>query len=288
MEIAGKFLSKYAKHYPHAVVNNLCENPNNLTLPTNKYLALSDVQVWFTNAIFQPISVSARPEACIKYTVFSVINCLSGRLLEAEYPSVDPYFAINRESYLQVYSEWHDSLIPTDGQFKLAVILLDKFAQLKNKQNMDKNMDKNRNKNMNNNHKLDQFLCEEFFNYLTPYQLLLIQGVLGCHTVTGHAMWQINEKTASLFNTPDDQEYKFITPRQMGDSRTAHCDESYKPYYIPSSICTLFSHMCPSLTMTISQFYDGINILDMPCSLSEQIDRYLWTLTPEQSNIVYL
>jgi hypothetical protein len=180
-----------------------------------------------------------------------------------------------------VYSEYCKLLFPTDGQFKLGVILLDKYTKLKNEASQILGSD--------NKSCLKQFLCEEFFNYLTPYQLLFIQCVLGSQSATGHAMWYINDNTSTLFNTPADQNYKFITKtKQYEEQRTAHCDESLKPYYISISINALFNHINPSLNMTLTQYYDAINILDMPGSLSEQVNKYLRILTPEQSNIVYL
>jgi len=276
----AKFLSKCAKFYPH--VANAIRTHDMLNQPTNRYLASEEVSSWFNNAIFNPIATSTRPEAAIKYMVFSVINCLSGRLLVAEYQDVDPNFALNRESYEQIYSEWGSILDITNGQLKLAVLLLDKFAELK--------------KNMNRHTGIDavrRFLCEEFLNYLTPCQLLFLQAVMGCQSVAGQSMWCICVKTDALFNTPNDQSYLFVTddPRTLVGNypspRQAYCDESQNTYYITRSICTLFAYIEPYQRLTLTQTYDAINILDMPDSKA-RLDRYLWILTPEQSNIIYL
>lgn len=277
-----KYLSECIIQYPH--IGNICSKPEYIIQPTNKYINVYGVSEWFNNAIYQPISTNIRPGAAIKYLVYSVINCLSGRLLKAEYPDIDPYFAINRESYNQVYSKYCKLLFPTDGQVKLGIILLNKFAELKS--NMDTKTGTNQMSYTDNNLNLKKFLCEEFFNYLTPNQLLFIQCVLGSQTVTGHTMWHINNTTTTLFNTPIDMEYKFITNTR--NQQVVNCSDTYKQYYISMSICALFNHIDPSINLTLRQFYDAINILDMPCSLTEQVNNYLRILTPEQSNIAYL
>ena len=284
MDNTNEYLSKCAELYTHIAKTGLITNdPGILNLPTNRYLVLESVRTWFDNAIFRPIADSTRPEAAIKYMVFSVINTLSGRLTENEYPLVDPYFAINQKSYEVLYTGWGGILKITDGQFKLAVLLVEKFTELKNKM-------------ANGEERLDQIrriICEEFFNYLTPYQLICIQAVLGSVSLSGLSMWRINKHTSALFNTPYDQQYQFITdagPRNREiyfATRKANCDELQKEHYITRSICTLFGHIRHSLCLTYLQLYDSINILDMP-GCEQRLDRYLWILTNDQAGITYL
>jgi hypothetical protein len=275
MDNAGKYLSKCAKLYVHINKTGLITNePGILNLPTNRYLVLDGVQTWYDTAIFLPIADSTLPESAIKYMVFSVINTLSGRVSENEYSQLDPYFAVNRESYEQIFTEWVKWLCITDGQLKLAVLLIEKFTELKNKLS-----------DGNSEARLEQirrFICDEFFNYLTPYQLLFIQGVFGSISLSGQSMWRIDIQTTGLFNTPNDQQYRSLYPES--GNRTANCIESQKAYYISCSICILFRHIYSPIRLTTEQLFYAINILDMP-DYTARLDRYLCILTNDQAGI---
>lgn len=312
MNTSEKYLSKCSELYKHINKTGLTANEQGgLNLPTNRFLALEGIRTWYDNAIFRPIADSTRPEAAIKYMVFSVINTLSGRVSENEYSHVDPYFAINLDSYGQICTEWVTQICITDGQLKLAVLLTEKFGELKNKLSGvgsgEARLDHIR-----------RFICEEFFNYLTPYQLLFIQAVFGSMSLGGQSMWRIDSQTTGLFNTPNDQQYRslynlsqpevgvnlserqrldpgiqsqglryqFITPYPESGNRTANCDDSQKAHYIPISICSLFRHIYVPIRITTAQLLDAINILDMPDN-SARLDRYLWILTNDQAGTVY-
>lgn len=281
MNTSEKYLSKFAELYTHINKTGLITNEQwVLNLPTNRFLELEGVRNWYDNAIFRPIANSTRPEAAIKYMVFSVINTLSGRISENEYSQVDPYFAINLKSYEQICTEWIKRLCITDGQLKLAVLLTEKFGELKNK------LSRVGSGEARLEH-IRQFICEEFFNYLTPYQILFIQGVFGSISLTGQYMWRIDSQTTGLFNTPNDQQYQFITPYSESGNRTANCMDSQKTYYIPISICTLFRHIYAPIRITTAQLLDAINILDMP-EYTARLARYLLILTNDQAGIIYL
>jgi hypothetical protein len=285
MDTSEKYLSKCAELYTHINKPELIANEQGvLNLPTNRFLALEGVRTWYDNAIFQPIAISTRPEAAIKYMVFSVINTLSGRVSENEYSQVDPYFAVNRNAYNTIFTEFAGKLYIVDGQLKLAVLLIEKFTELKNKLSCD-----------NGEARLDyirRFICEEFFNYLTPYQLLFIQSVLGCSSLSGKSMWYFDDKTSRLFNSPDDVMYSLINNEAISPyfhlMYYPKCADNQLEHYITRSICTLFNHPVADFKLTLAQLHDVINILDLPETLVNKLKQYMWLLNSTQCNIVYL
>lgn len=287
MDTSENYISKCAELYTHINKPELIANEQGvLNLPTNRFLALESIRTWYDNAIFRPIAISTRPEAAIKYMVFSVINTLSGRLLANEYPQLDPYFAINRLAYEKVYSTYGGFLKLTDGQLKLAVLLVEKINAMKAEIAID---------NISQKVLLDwfnKFLCEEFLNYLSTEQLLFMQCVMGSVSASGQSMWCIDDKTSRLFDSPNDLEmyYSFINDDDRDPVyrpiRKPQCDASQLEHYISRSICTLFDHPLTGIRLTLDQLYDAINILDMPSEVADKLWRYMWILTPEQAKIV--
>lgn len=252
-----EFHAMCCEQYPH--ISAYVPRADLLFLPTNRYMAL--VTPWFTDAIYRPIADMTRPDAGIKYLVFSVLNCLSGRLAVLRNLAVDD---VDIKRYETLYTKWQEKLKLTDGQVKLLVVLLDKF------QSVDR---------------IQRLLNEELFHYMLPEQLMFIQAVFGSISSNGEntPVWQI-ESGARLFLEPISDRLADIAGN---NNRHPKCPYNQLPYYVCRSFCTLFDHVEPALRLSDTQQCDIVNILDI-LDWDQRLDVYMRILTDEQAAITYL